>query len=77
MLTFWIVIEVKYMLALKAFFLHTKNFSCKCDRSVFLHHALFLNHTLSFHLQKPLESLMEDISIIKRKDGKAWSLFIS
>ena len=32
-------------------------------------------HTLSFHLQKPLESLVEDVSINKCKNEKAWSLY--
>ena len=44
---------------------------------MFLHHAFFFYHTLSFHIQKPLESLVGDISIIKCKDEKAWSLSIS
>ena len=74
-LTFWMVAEIIYMLAKKVFFLHTKKCPCRCDRSVRLLSNMHFYHTLSFHLQKPLESLVEDVSITKCKNEKAWSLF--
>ena len=45
------------------------------DRCVRLLSDMHFYHTLSFHLQKPLESLVEDVSITKCKNEKAWSLF--
>ena len=74
-LTFWMVAEIIYMPATKVFFLHTKKFPCRCERSVWLISTMNFYHTLSFHLQKTLESLVGDVSVTTCKNEKVWSLF--